>query len=107
MSGWQLEKCQIYRQSWDRALDFFGSDNLNHNFIAQNENFTASGCTAQLPVCPQSSQELAIANAMTIELMNAGTASTFPPFRCQTIPTPHWTLSPADRSSIRSMRREN
>ena len=83
-SAWQAEKCAIYDQSWNQALDFFGTDNLNYNFIAQNENFIASGCTAPPGVCAQSSQELEIANALTIAMMNAGAASTFLPFRCET-----------------------
>ena len=82
-SAWQVEKCEIYRQSWDKALDFFGTDNLNYDFIAQNENFIASACTAPPGVCARSSQELEIANALTIAMMNAGTASTFLPFRCR------------------------
>ena len=83
-SAWQDKKCQIYAASWNQALDFFGTDNLNYNFIAQNENFIASGCTAPPGVCAQSSQELEIANALTLAMMNAGTASTFLPFRCET-----------------------
>lgn len=83
LSPWQVEKCEIYRQGWDKALEFFGTDNLNYNFIAQNENFIASGCTAAPSVCAQSSQELEIANALTITMMNQGAASTFLPFRCQ------------------------
>jgi hypothetical protein len=84
VSAWQEEKCQIYAASWTQALDFFGTDNLNYNFIAQNENFIASGCTSSPTVCAQSNQELEIANALTIAMMNAGTASTFLPFRCET-----------------------
>jgi hypothetical protein len=83
LSAWQAEKCQIYQQGWEEALETFGSDNLNYNFFAQNENFIASGCVAVPDVCPQSSQEFEIANALTIRMMNAGAASTFLPFRCQ------------------------
>lgn len=83
VTAWQAEKCAIYERSWNQALDFFGTDNLNYNFIAQNENFIASGCTAPPAVCAQSNQELEIANALTIAMMNAGTASTFLPFRCE------------------------
>ncbi len=82
LTQWQITKCRIYEQAWGRALDFFGSDNVNYNFIAQSENFIASGCTAGPAVCAQSSQELEIANALTLEMMNAGTASTFLPFKC-------------------------
>lgn len=83
-SDWQLEKCRIYEGSWEEALEFFGSDNINYAFLAENENFIASGCTDNSYVCPQSSQEFEIANALTIAMMNAGTASTFLPFRCKT-----------------------
>lgn len=82
LSDWQVEKCQIYTESWHKALDFFGTDNLNYSFIAQNENFITSGCTAPASVCAQSSQEYEIANALTLAMMNAGAASTFLPFRC-------------------------
>ncbi|MGB3335675.1 MAG: hypothetical protein WBA73_00705, partial [Devosia sp.] len=34
-----------------------------------------------------SNREIEIANALTIELMNAGTASTFLPFRCESTST--------------------
>ncbi|WP_108395429.1 hypothetical protein [Devosia submarina] len=81
-SQWQQEKCRIYGEAWEKALDFFGSDDMNYNFMAGNENFIAGGCTEQANVCPRSAQELEIANALTIALMNAGAASTFLPFRC-------------------------
>jgi hypothetical protein len=83
-TAWQAEKCRIFETAWAKALDFFGSDNLNYNFIAQNENFIASGCSAEAGLCPRSSQELEIANALTIEMMNAGAASTFLPYACPT-----------------------
>ncbi len=81
-SAWQAKKCMTFEQNWTKALKFFGSDDLNYNFIAQNENFIASGCTESPPICPQSNQELDIANALTIAMMNAGAASTFLPYRC-------------------------
>lgn len=83
LSAWQGEKCHVYRQSWEKALNFFGTDNVSQAFISQNETFMASGCTAPPAVCAQSRQELDIANALTIQMMNAGTASSFLPFRCQ------------------------
>lgn len=86
LSAWQVEKCQIYTENWHQALDFFGTDNLNYNFVAQNENFIASDCTAPASVCAQSSQEYEIANALTLAMMNAGAASTFLPFRCEAAP---------------------
>lgn len=83
LSAWQIEKCNLYEQAWEQALDGFGSDNLNYNFVAQNENFLASGCTSVPSVCPQSTQEIQIADFLTIAMMNAGAASTFLPFRCE------------------------
>ncbi|MET3898171.1 hypothetical protein ABIB57_002117 [Devosia sp. UYZn731] len=83
LSAWQAEKCHVYRQSWEKALGFFDTENVSQAFISQNETFMASGCTAQPVVCAQSRQELDIANALTIQKMNAGAASTFMPFRCQ------------------------
>lgn len=81
-SDWQAEKCRIYEANWTSALEFFGSDDINYNFMASNENFIAGGCTEQVNACPRSNQELEIANALTLAMMNAGTASTFLPFRC-------------------------
>lgn len=82
VTDWQQQKCTIYEQSWGEALEFFGSDNINYNFIASNENFIAGGCTERVNACPRSSQEREIADALTIAMMNAGTASTFLPFTC-------------------------
>jgi hypothetical protein len=81
-AAWQDEKCSLYEKNWASALEFFGSDNINYNFMASNENFIAGGCTKQVDACPRSDQELEIANALTLAMMNAGTASTFLPFRC-------------------------
>ncbi len=83
LSAWQVEKCRIYEQSWEQALEGFGADNLNYNFVAQNENFLTSGCVSAPAVCPQSSTEIQIADFLTIAMMNAGAASTFLPFRCE------------------------
>jgi hypothetical protein len=81
-SAWRAEKCRIYESSWSQALEFFSSDNINYNFLAGNENFIAGGCLEPGNVCPRSDQELDIANALTIAMMNAGAASTFLPFKC-------------------------
>ena len=81
-TAWVEQKCQIYAQAWAQALDLFGSGEMNYAFMAGNENFIASGCTESDDICPRSTQELEIANALTLALMNAGTASTFLPFHC-------------------------
>jgi hypothetical protein len=56
---------------------------LGQEFIARHEAFLASGCTAKGDVCPRSAEELDLANMMVVAAMNAGTASTFPPFSCR------------------------
>lgn len=81
-SHWQAEKCRLYEQAWTRALTSLGSDNMNYNFMAANENFIASGCTETVRACPQSVQEQQIADLLTIVMMNEGAASTFLPFSC-------------------------
>ncbi|MET3927830.1 hypothetical protein [Devosia sp. 2618] len=80
--SWTAQKCAAYADAWVQALDMFGSDEMNFAFMAGNENFIASGCSGPAEICPQSDQELEIANALTLALMNAGTASTFLPFKC-------------------------
>lgn len=81
-NDWAAEKCAAYEAAWNQALDAFGDDEMNYAFLAGNENFIASDCMERGEICPQSSQELEIANALTLALMNAGTASTFLPFKC-------------------------
>lgn len=81
-SAWQQQKCALYADAWSRALDSFGSEDINYNFVATNENFIASGCTEQIAICPQSNQERDIADLITLVMMNEGAASTFLPFRC-------------------------
>lgn len=79
---WPAQKCALYEEAWNQALDQFGSDDMNYAFLAGNENFIAGGCTEGGMICPQSQQELDIANALTLAMMNSGTASTFLPFKC-------------------------
>jgi hypothetical protein len=83
-SAWQRQKCALYTDAWTRALDGIGSDDINYNFLATNENFIASGCTEQIAICPRSNQERDIADLLTLVMMNDGAASTFLPFRCPT-----------------------
>lgn len=83
-TSWQQQKCALYAEAWNRALDSIGSDDINYNFLATNENFIASGCTDAMAACPQSAQEHQIAELLTLVMMNEGTASTFLPFRCPT-----------------------
>jgi len=43
---------------------------------------SSPGCTEAIDICPRSSNEIHIANALTLAMMNSGAASTFLPFRC-------------------------
>jgi hypothetical protein len=80
--SWTEVKCTRYGQAWTEALKRFGTKGLSRDFIDTHEAFLASGCTSG-DVCPRSAEELDLANIMVIQAMNAGTASTFPPFRCR------------------------
>lgn len=79
---WQAQKCTTYAAAWNQALDLFGSDQMNYAFLAGNENFIASECSDKGEICPRSDQELEVANALSLAMINAGAASTFLPFRC-------------------------
>jgi hypothetical protein len=79
---WRAEKCARYRAAWDEALKRFTASGLSDNFLTAHEAFLARGCEGPREVCPRSKEELAIANVMVLRAMNAGTASTFPPFAC-------------------------
>ena len=86
-AGWVEQKCRAYGAAWAQAVAAYEGDQINYAFIAANENFIASGCTEAGTACPRSAVELEVANALTLAMMNAGTASTFLPFRC-----PHETV---------------
>ena len=86
--GWPEVKCARYAKAWADALARRGTRGLGIEFLDRHEAFLASGCTARSEVCPRSAEELELANVMIVAAMNAGTASTFPPFAC-----------PADRRS--------
>lgn len=81
--GWAAEKCARYGAAWDEAKRRLSMDGVSGEFIARHDAFIASGCTTQADVCPRSARELDVANAMVVAAMNAGMASTFPPFACR------------------------
>ena len=60
-----------------------GRAGLGPDFLERHDRFLASGCMAQVDICPRSPQEIEIADILTIGAMNAGTASTFLPFTCR------------------------
>lgn len=80
---WTERRCALYAQAWSEALARFGTQGLAPVFLERHEAFLASGCQARLGACPRSPQELALADAMTVAAINAGAASTFPPFACR------------------------
>lgn len=83
--SWPDVKCTRYGKAWSYLLTRRGRDGLSQEFIDRHEAFLASRCTARAEVCPRSSAELDVANKMVILAMNAGTASTFPPFSCRKV----------------------
>jgi hypothetical protein len=81
--GWPKVKCTRYTKAWSDALARRGMQGLGQEFLDRHEAFLASGCTTKADVCPRSTEELELANKMVVAAMNAGTASTFPPFACR------------------------
>ncbi len=83
MQSWPEVKCARYGKAWSEALAHRGMKGLSQDFIERHDAFLASGCTHKGDVCPRSAEELELANMMVVAAMNAGTASTFPPFSCR------------------------
>jgi hypothetical protein len=81
--NWNEIKCERYSKAWAQALVRMGRDGLGPAFLERHAAFLASGCTARADVCARSDKEIVVANAMIIMAMNAGMASTFPPFYCR------------------------
>ena len=79
---WHDVKCVRYGKAWTQALAHLGTDGLSPAFLDRHAAFLASDCTTRADVCPRSPEELKLANIMVVLSMNAGTASTFPPFGC-------------------------
>ena len=81
--NWAEGKCARYKTAWEQGLARMGTKGLSPAFLERHAAFLASGCTAKADVCARSEQEIALANAMIVMAMNAGMASTFPPFSCR------------------------
>jgi hypothetical protein len=98
-SAWSIVKCARYSDAWVEALRRQGADGIGTEFLARHDAFLASGCTARAEVCPRTAEEFALANIMIAQAMNAGTASTFPPFTCRerSRPTPSAPARPNAR----------
>jgi len=81
--NWGEIKCARYQKAWEQGLARMGTQGLSAAFLERHAAFIASGCTAKADVCARSDREIALANAMIVMAMNAGMASTFPPFYCR------------------------
>jgi len=82
-ANWGEVKCARYTKAWEQGLKRMGTDGLGAAFLERHAAFLKSGCTARADVCARSEREIALANAMIVMAMNAGMASTFPPFYCR------------------------
>lgn len=81
--SWKQEKCVRYTDAWQKALTLFDRDKMSADFARAHQAFIDSECDHENRVCPVSDYDLEVANAMVVASMNAGTASTFPPFTCR------------------------
>lgn len=81
--NWPAVKCERYTKAYAVALGKLGRKGLGQPFLDAHEAFLASGCSIKGEVCPRSTEELNLANAMVIMGMNEGMASTFMPFACR------------------------
>lgn len=82
-NDWHDVKCKRYTRAWSFALARQGMRGLSKDFLDSHAAFLASNCTRRADVCAKSAEELELANTMVVLSMNAGTASTFPPFYCR------------------------
>lgn len=84
--AWPRVKCERYQKATAEALRRFGTVGLGQDFLARHEAFLAAGCQGERNVCPRTEAEFRLANALVIQGMNAGMASTFFPFGCPKTP---------------------
>ena len=82
-ADWPKIKCANYKSAWDFTLKRRGAKGLSAEFQEHHAAFIAAGCSTKADVCPRSTEEFDMANTMVILAMNAGMASTFPPFSCK------------------------
>ena len=80
---WTQQKCRLYESAFRDAVEIQGADGLRPAFLQENADFIAAGCTTERPICPETAQEGALADLLTVLTMNEGMASTFVPFACR------------------------
>lgn len=82
-SDWQRKKCDVYTKALAEILDHVGREGVSERFLARNQEFIDSGCLSDVDACPETEDDIEVANGLTIATMNAGAASSFSPFRCR------------------------
>ncbi|WP_295812577.1 hypothetical protein [uncultured Nitratireductor sp.] len=80
--AWSREKCRLFRQFKEAALAKMGRDTLGDAFVKAQDAFIAQGCLVRASVCPQTAKELAYADLLSLEMINAGATGSFLPFSC-------------------------
>ena len=80
---WTQQKCRLYESAFKDAVEIQGAEGLRPAFLQENADFIAAGCTTKRPICPETAQEGALADLLTVLTMNEGMASTFVPFACR------------------------
>ena len=82
-ADWAAKKCGLYQLAFQDAIGMLGMAGLGSAFLEQNDEVIASGCAANIRVCAKTSEEIALADLLTVMTMNEGMASTFVPFSCK------------------------
>ena len=79
---WPQEKCRRYARDWEEGLSRFGREGLSDAFVAANEDFVHSGCSAARAACPSTPKDMRLADVLAMRVVNAGMSTTFLPFDC-------------------------
>lgn len=78
---WSERKCQLYARAWDAVRAGDGLDGIGPAFVATQDGFIASGCTAG-SVCPEGEAERALADKLSLMAISEGMTGSFLPFSC-------------------------
>ncbi len=78
---WTAQKCERYTRAWEMATQG-AREGLSDAFIADHDTFLASGCTIRGTVCPETAQERALADMLSLMAVAEGATGSFLPFHC-------------------------
>lgn len=81
--GWTDHKCALYREAWAHLERTGATAAASARFVAEHDAFLASGCTTGR-VCPQSADERALADMLSLMAVAEGMTGSFLPFGCGT-----------------------